>query len=172
MTDPSLGLVFLPVRRVTRVSAYAVCLDSAERLLLCRISPGYTVEDDGKWTLPGGGLEHGEEPRDGAIRELAEETGYVGELAELLEVDSWARRIAETDGTQTDYHGIRILYRCRIVSGELRPETSGSTDDARWFDLRELSRTPVVDLVRVAAERLRQPRAAPTRSGRWERGSG
>ena len=142
----------VPVRRVTRVSAYAVCLDGAGRLLLCRIAPGYTVDDDGKWTLPGGGLEHGEEPRDGALRELTEETGYVGQLEELLAVDSWAKRVPERDGIETDYHGIRILYRCRVVGGTLRAESSGSTDDARWFTPQELAETPVVDLVRVGMD--------------------
>ena len=139
-------------RRVTRVSAYAVCVDDADRLLLCRIAPGYTTDDDGKWTLPGGGLEHGEDPPDGALRELTEETGYVGELGELLAVDSWARRLNERDGSETDYHGIRILYRCRVVRGHLRVETAGSTDDARWFSPDELARTPLVGLVRVALE--------------------
>jgi len=28
-------------RRVTRASAYAVCLDDADRILLCRIAPGF-----------------------------------------------------------------------------------------------------------------------------------
>ena len=142
------------VPRVTRVSAYAVCVDPEDRLLLCRIAPGSTIVDDGNWTLPGGGLDHGEDPRDGALRELAEETGYLGELGELLAVDSWARRLRERDGSATDYHGIRILYRCRVVGGELRVETDGSTDDARWFTREELRTTPVVDLVRVAVERI------------------
>jgi 8-oxo-dGTP diphosphatase len=140
--------------RVTRVAAYAVCLDDQDRLLLCRIAPGYTTNDDGHWTLPGGGLEHGEDPRDGALRELAEETGYRGELDELLTVDSWSTRLPADDGSQTDYHGIRILYRCRIVGGELRPETDGSTDEARWFTRAELRDAPVVDLVRVALDRI------------------
>jgi 8-oxo-dGTP diphosphatase len=142
------------VGRVTRISAYAVCVDREQRLLLCRIAPGSTAADDGRWTLPGGGLEFGEDPRDGALRELAEETGYIGELEELLTVDSWARRLLLADGTEADFHGIRILYRCRIVGGELRPEPDGSSDDARWFSADELGRIPIVDLVRVALDRI------------------
>jgi len=142
-------------QRVTRVSAYAICVDDAERLLLCRIAPGHTMDDDGKWTLPGGGLDHGEDPRDGALRELVEETGYVGELGELLTVDSSARRIRKRDGSEADYHGVRIVYRCRVIGGQLRIEADGSTDDARWFTAGELRTTPVVDLVRVALDLIR-----------------
>ncbi|HEX2766492.1 MAG TPA: NUDIX domain-containing protein [Candidatus Limnocylindria bacterium] len=141
-------------RRVTRVSAYAVCLDDDARLLLCRIAPGYTMSDDGRWTLPGGGLEHGEDPRDAALRELAEETGLRGELGEVLLVDSWARRIRERDGSETDYHGIRICYRCRIVGGELRDEVGGSSDAAAWFTADGLRELPLVGLVTAVLPRI------------------
>ena len=141
-------------RRVTRVSAYAVCVDDADRLLLCRIAPGYTRDDDGKWTLPGGGLDHGEDPRDAALRELAEETGLRGELLGLLDVDSWARRLPEPDGSETDYHGIRISFRCRIIGGELRAEANGSTDLAAWFTPDELRGLPVVGLVSGVLRRI------------------
>lgn len=51
-----------------RVSIKALVLDEEGRFLLCR-------EDVGKWELPGGGLDHGESPRDGIIREIKEEMG-------------------------------------------------------------------------------------------------
>ena len=142
-------------RRVTRVAAYAVCTDEAGRLLLCRIAPGYTTGFDGWWTLPGGGLEHGEDPRDGALRELAEETGYVGELGDLLDVHSWHTLFAEPDhGEEIDWHGIRILYRCRVVGGELRDELDGSTDTCRWFAPDELPEERLVDIAELAVRRI------------------
>ncbi|MFB6139851.1 MAG: NUDIX domain-containing protein [Halosimplex sp.] len=49
-------------------------------LLLVRLGVG---EDAGEWALPGGRLEHGESPREGAARELAEETGLSVEPAAL-----------------------------------------------------------------------------------------
>jgi ADP-ribose pyrophosphatase YjhB (NUDIX family) len=142
-------------RRVTRVAAYAVCTDEEGRLLLCRIAPGHSVGFDGWWTLPGGGLDHGEDPRDGALRELTEETGYVGELEELLEIDSWHTVFADPrEGQDLDWHGIRILYRCRIVGGELRDEPDGSTDTCRWFTPDELSAERLVDIAELAAKRI------------------
>jgi 8-oxo-dGTP diphosphatase len=138
-------------RRVTRVSAYAVCRDERDRLLLCRIAPGYTVGFDGWWTLPGGGLEHGEDPRDGALRELTEETGLVGEIEDLLEVDSWHELYTNLAGEREDYHGVRVLYRCRITGGELRDEVEGSTDTCRWFARAELPTDRLVDITELAA---------------------
>jgi 8-oxo-dGTP pyrophosphatase MutT (NUDIX family) len=83
--------------RVTRVAAYAVCADERRRILLCRIAPGSTRDRDGWWTLPGGGVDHGEHPSDAVLRELREETGLAGEVVELLEVDSWNRLLPARD---------------------------------------------------------------------------
>jgi 8-oxo-dGTP diphosphatase len=141
-------------RRVTRVSAYAVCVDEAGRVLLCRIAPGYTVGFDGWWTLPGGGLDHGEDPRDGALRELTEETGLIGRVEDLLDVDSWHVIYSNLAGEPEDYHGIRILYRCSVIGGDLRDEADGSTDTCRWFARLELPADRLVDIAELAVRRV------------------
>ncbi len=139
-----------PPGRRLRVSAYAVCVHD-HAVLLVRIAPGHSVESDGRWTLPGGGLDHGQDPRDGALRELGEETGLRGEIAELLGVDSSSTRLVSAqDGVDTDLHAIRILYRVRITGGDLRDEPEGSTDAARWVPLADLPTLPHVSLVDVA----------------------
>lgn len=60
-----------------RVSIKALVLDEEGRFLLCR-------EDNGKWELPGGGLDFWENPQEGITREIKEEMG--------LEVTSVADR--------------------------------------------------------------------------------
>ena len=118
-----------------RVAAYNVCLDAHQRLLVCRLSP--ITERPGWWTLPGGGVEFGEHPEHAALRELEEETGYTGRIAELLTVDSI---------TRDDYHSVRIIYRTDAGSGDLEHEAVGSTDLAAWCTRAELDALPLVEL--------------------------
>lgn len=51
-----------------RLAAYAVCIEDG-RVLLARHIPR---EGESDWTLPGGRVEHGEDPFDAVIREVAE----------------------------------------------------------------------------------------------------
>jgi len=87
-----------------RVAAYALTIDDEGRVLLCHIAPSVGVGDI--WTLPGGGLEFGEPPSTAVTRELAEETGYTGEIEQLLDV---------SDHLFEDVDGAARLHAIRIV---------------------------------------------------------
>jgi 8-oxo-dGTP diphosphatase len=135
--------------RIQRVAAYNVCHDDASRLLMCRLSD--ITERPGWWTLPGGGIDFGEHPEAGALRELEEETGLTGRIIELLTVDSLQRVIRadpRVDG-EVEYHSVRIVYRTEITGGELRHETNESTDRAEWCTREDLARLPLVELGRL-----------------------
>jgi 8-oxo-dGTP diphosphatase len=135
------------VERV-RLAAYGLCLEGG-RVLLCRISdPG---PGGGQWTLPGGGLDFGEDPEDGLRRELDEETGLAGDVGELLGVRSAILEPGETaSGHRVQTVG--LLYRVTITGGTLRDETGGSTDMARWVLLADVAALPLVGLAPWALE--------------------
>ncbi|MEN0085477.1 MAG: NUDIX hydrolase [Leifsonia sp.] len=127
-----------------RVAAYGV-ITEGDRILLAHWNEG------GKsgWTLPGGGIDPGEDPADALLREIAEETGYLAEGGELLGIDSKVipaehRFVAEAG----PLHALRIVYRARVVGGTLTNERDGSTDEAAWFALTAIPnrRVELVDI--------------------------
>ena len=132
-----------------RVAAYALSIDGAGRILLCHLAPSVGLGD--LWTLPGGGLEFGESPDVAVVRELAEETGYVGEVQQLMDVSD---HLFEDGGGATRLHAIRIVYLVQVVSGELRDEPDGSTDTCQWFTLSDARRLRLGELARRAVDRI------------------
>jgi 8-oxo-dGTP diphosphatase len=141
-----------PTRQVTRVAAYALCLDGHGRILLTRLT--YPEIKAGQWTLPGGGIDFGESPTEAVLRELTEETGLTGAVESLAGVESWVRRGASPGGIGDDFHAIQILYRVRVTGGTLTDEVEGSTDAAAWFTRAELAEIQVVELVKAGLKLL------------------
>jgi ADP-ribose pyrophosphatase YjhB (NUDIX family) len=132
----------------TRIGGYALCVDE-DRILLSRLS---VIEVDfGAWTLPGGGVDFGEHPDAAVIRELEEETGLRGEIEDVAGVFSHVYgRSRAAEGH--DLHFLGILYRIRIVGGELRDEVGGTTDAAAWIPRGELGSIRLVELARFGIE--------------------
>ena len=144
------------LHRAQRFAAYAIATDPFDRLLLTRIAPGYPGE--GRWHLPGGGTDYGEQPGTALIRELVEETGQQGRLLELLGVAS--HRDAASlgpEGYPIDWHGVRAFYRVFVESPTdvTVKDVGGSTSEACWMALKEVAELPVDDLTEVTAEALK-----------------
>ncbi|WP_345801000.1 NUDIX hydrolase [Microbacterium sp. AZCO] len=131
-----------------RVAAYAIIVDDERGMLLAHWIEGRRAA----WTLPGGGLEPGEDPERAARREVKEETGYRVEIQELLGIHSRvipASRRVSGNG-ETPLHALRIVYRARVTGGRLRNEVDGSTDRADWFPLASIDGLQRVKLVDIA----------------------
>ncbi len=100
------------------VGVHAVIFDNQERILL-----GHRRDMD-LWDLPGGGLEPGELPTEGVVRETKEETGLGVEVERLFGV-----------GVTTESR-LGFVFYCRITGGELMP--TDETDSVAFFARNEL----------------------------------
>ncbi|HAN24183.1 MAG: NUDIX domain-containing protein [Microbacterium sp.] len=130
-----------------RVAAYAVITDAEGRVLLAHWNEG----GRSGWTMPGGGIDPGEDPIDAARREVDEETGYEARIGALLGIDSQVIPAGKRfPGAASPLHALRIIYRAETVGGALRNEADGSTDEARWFSLTEVAALRRVSLVDIS----------------------
>ena len=136
------------VRKRQRIAVYGVCRDGEGRILLARASPAITLQ--GRWFLPGGGVDHGESPPDTLRREIEEEAGLTVTVGPLLDVLSDVRTIP----AGTSLHTIRIIYRVASWSGTLRPEVGGTTDAVGWFTPEEVRDLPLAQYVQIVVDRL------------------
>ncbi|MFE6195429.1 NUDIX hydrolase [Streptomyces sp. NPDC057838] len=140
------------MRQKLRVAAYAICVRDGRILLARSSAPDGTPE----WVVPGGGMEHGEDPYDTVRREVEEETGYTIEVTGLLGVDSFRRAFRDRFGRAVDHHAVRLVYEGRVTGGELRHEVNGSTDLAAWQDLDAVPGLPRIPLVDTALRLWRE----------------
>lgn len=134
-----------------RLAAYALVVDEG-RLLMSQLA-GWVSGAAGLWTLPGGGVDPGEAPLDGVVREVHEEAGQHVVVDELVQVQSrhWVGDVASGDKHE-DFHAVRLIHRASCPHP--RPahvvEVDGSTAAAAWVPLAEVARLPLADMVRVA----------------------
>jgi len=143
--------------RTQRLGAYAVVIDG-DRILLTRISPvGYP---SGTWTLPGGGVDHGESPNEAVVRELYEEAGLRARTSRLVDVHDVHVVAPGRHDRYEDYHGVHLLYAVEVDTA-VEPhvtDVGGTTDLVAWVPIADVGSAvgPVLPMVEHAIARRDQ----------------
>ena len=108
--------------------------ESGEKVLLtCRT-------DNGRWCLPGGGMESGESAAEACEREVWEETGLRVRVTRLIGVYSNPDQlIVYNDGNKAFM--VVMSFEAEILSGELG--LSNETTDFGYFSLAEMDTMPM-----------------------------
>ena len=131
------------------VAGNCVVRKDGDILLLRRSSA--SSSDAGRWELPGGKLEYGEELAETVRREVAEETGL------SVEVEC---PFAVWHGTKDEFWVTGVTFACTYVAGAVR--LSAEHDDHVWVDpfaAGDLAlRAPMVSQIESYARLLRDGR--------------
>jgi ADP-ribose pyrophosphatase YjhB (NUDIX family) len=108
------------------VGAAAVVFEKEDQILLVRRAPGATQA--GLWSIPAGFVDYGEEVRAAAQRELAEETGLIADIGDVV----WVASNFHDPGKLT----VGIWFAAAVTGGTL--QAGDDADDARFFPLSAL----------------------------------
>ena len=100
------------------IGIFAIIFDKKDRVLLCH------RRDYDLWNLPGGGLEKGESPRQGVIREVKEETGLIVETERLSGVYY-----------KPENNEIIFSFVCKIIDGEIT--LTDEADQINYLDVND-----------------------------------
>jgi 8-oxo-dGTP diphosphatase len=119
----------------------AMLITRADRLLLIRRQGAHGA---GSWSTPGGHLDFGETPEQGAIREAREETGVdVTDLAFVAITNDWFE--AEQK------HYITIWFRACQFSGEPMIASPREMTELGWFGWDPLPQPLFLPLANLVA---------------------
>ncbi len=120
-TCPNCGWVYFAD---PKVAAGVVLNDGGRVLLVRRVNEPYR----GRWTLPAGFVDAGEDPRRAAERECLEETGLSVRAGRVMDVIAGREHPRGADFV--------IVFEAEVLSGSVA--AGDDADRAEWFELTDL----------------------------------
>jgi len=128
-----------------RISIKGIVVDDQGRILLAR-------EDNGMWEMLGGGLDHGEKPKDGLRREILEETGL--KVTKIADKPSY---VVTSKRKENSTYMANIIYEIELESRNFTP--SNECQELRFFSIEDTETVELFPNV-VELKKLLQAEAA------------
>jgi 8-oxo-dGTP diphosphatase len=122
--------------RDPKVAAVVAVTDGDHLLLVKRGSS----PELGKWSMPGGYIDYGEDPREAAIREVREESGLDVRVTQLIDV---------LGGEGFGGADIVIMFEAEVIGGTL-----GAEDDAEEAVFFSASMIPMTEIAAFTSTRM------------------
>ena len=131
-----------------RISIKGIVIDDEGRILLSR-------EDNGKWEMLGGGLEHGEDPVAGLIREIKEEAGL-----EVTFVSPYPKYFITSPraGNTMTTNMANVVYEINLKDLDFTP--SDECQELRFFSITDMEKADLFPNVQKLLEILKSQSSA------------
>ena len=114
----------------------AAIFNPEREILLTRRSP--TVREPGKWCLPGGHVEVGEQWLDAMHREVREETGLIVKRQKLVGIYSDPSLTVTAETLQGGYRGQFVVATFLVTDYEGKINPNEEVDEWDWFRVDNL----------------------------------
>jgi 8-oxo-dGTP diphosphatase len=122
-----------------RISVKAIIKDDQDRILLLR-------EKDGSWELPGGGLEHGEDPKEALSREITEETGMQVAWISEFPVSFWSINKA-VESSILKWFAF-VVYEAKVARKFIPSLDSDESYEAKYFSYDKAKKLQLHDNIK------------------------
>lgn len=144
-----------PLRPIVGVGA--IIIEDENVLIVRRGQPPKM----GAWSIPGGGVDLGEDLEQACVREVREETGLD---VEILSEGRVLNRVTRDEWERVQFHYVLIDFVCRPTGGVL--QAASDISEARWVPLSEVS--SLSPMTSGTAEFILESVAALNQSSRWK----
>lgn len=139
------------MEKYTHLGVYGVLIQH-DHILLIQKARG---PHKGKWDLPGGSIEFGEEPEHTLQREFMEETGLSPIKGSIRTAISYTIVYQYAENQMEELHHIGIIYDVELPDVQSAIKADGDGQDslgAKWVPLKTLGVLPLTPFVEMMME--------------------